>query len=74
MSTDRGVIANENLLGAIESVDTLVALLRETQARGDAPSIEDLALSCLQDDEDDPRRLIARLSLMLAAALVRAAS
>ncbi len=68
------VIQDSDLIGAIETCDQLIDMLRQIQAAGIEVTVEAMALASLHDDDDDPRRTAARLSLLLAVALQSAAS
>ena len=72
--TDHNVIHDEDLIGAIETVERLISMMRELQARGIAPTVEEMALASVHEDDGDPLRTVARLSLLLAVALQRAAA
>ncbi|MGY4650584.1 hypothetical protein [Mycobacterium sp. URHB0021] len=68
------VVSNADLDGAIHTVDRLIDALRQLQAHGIAPSVEEMALASLHDGDGDPLRTVARLSLLLAVTLQRLAA
>jgi hypothetical protein len=73
--TGNDIVSNADLAGAIDTVDRLVDALRELQAHGIAPGVEEMALASITDgDDNDPLLVLARVSLLLAVALQRLAS
>lgn len=68
-------ITTENLQGANETVDTLVATLRELHTHGLSASVEEMALASVAEygSDNEPLRVLARTSLLLAVCLNRLA-
>lgn len=65
------VISTADLAGANQTLDLLVAQLRELRSRGIQPSTEELVRACVEDDT--AMRALARVSLLLTLALQRLA-